>query len=115
MRKPNSVGQSSVVLTLLLAMTEPPKCACISDMEIKRELYIESEQEISTDDKYESLPCHSRPPLILKIAVMRRKSESGMRQTRSNKNVCAQLTFTYPTAGAATKNNACNSTTLALL
>jgi hypothetical protein len=73
MREPDDLGQYSVVLTLLLAMAEPPKCACISDMETERELYIDSEQDISTDDEYDSLPCHSRPPLILKTAEMRRK------------------------------------------
>jgi hypothetical protein len=73
MRETDNLWQYSIILILLLAMGEPSKRACISDMMIERELYIYSEQEISTDDEYDNLPCHSRPSVILKTAEMRRK------------------------------------------
>jgi hypothetical protein len=80
MTEPDSLGQYSVVLTLLLAMAQPPKCACTSDLEIERELHI------IRNRKY---------PLMMSMTVCqatvgsrdeeKEEPESGTWQTRSNK------------------------------
>jgi hypothetical protein len=36
-------------------MAGPSECACIIDIEIERELYVDPEEEISVDGEYDNL------------------------------------------------------------
>jgi hypothetical protein len=39
-------------------MARPFKCANISELAVGRELYIDTEEELSIDDEYDNFPCH---------------------------------------------------------